>query len=246
MIETITGNINAGFTQEYLSVREKEGRLYTDEELLYLPGIYRDHIHYHEWQLRKESCGRLREYLKRKGGDISILEVGCGNGWLSHRLASIPGCKITGIDTGRFELEQAARVFSHIPNLEFIHGSIDAKDIKQKHFDMVVFAASLQYFPSVTAIIKTCFDKLKQGGEIHILDTAFYDKKGQEKARQTTRRYYAELGFPGMAHYYFHHGTDELNSFDHTILYRPSFFNNHILKNKNPFPWVCIKNSDNR
>jgi cyclopropane fatty-acyl-phospholipid synthase-like methyltransferase len=241
---TGTFTIPVDFGQEYHAVREKEGRLYSDEELLYLPQISRHHPHYGEWKLRKESCDRLREYLKKKGRKLAILDIGCGNGWLSHRLAGIPGCEVTGLDTGIMELEQARRVFSHIPCLRFIHGSIGAKEIEKEQFDMVVFAASLQYFSSLAGTISMAQDKLKPGGEIHILDTAFYDNEGREKARQHTRRYYTGLGFPGMAAYYFHHGTEELKRFHYKTLYQPSFFRHHLLQNRNPFPWVCIKNND--
>jgi len=246
MIVTGTENTAVDFGQDYLAVREKEGRLYADEDVLYLPGISADHPHYDEWQLRKESCDRLRHYLKKKRRALTILEVGCGNGWLAHRMAGIHGCKVTGIDTGSTELEQARRVFNHIPDLQFIHGSIDATEIGDREFDLIVFAASLQYFPSVKEAINIALQKLKPNGEIHILDTPLYSPGEIERAQYNTRQYYTDLGFPGMAACYFHHRIAELASFPHQVLYRPSFFRHHIFQDKNPFPWVCIKNDGTR
>jgi 2-polyprenyl-3-methyl-5-hydroxy-6-metoxy-1,4-benzoquinol methylase len=89
------------FEPVYISVREKEGRTYTDAELLRLPDIEKDHPHYIEWQLREESYGRLKKYLAKKISPMKILEVGCGNGWLSQRLSSLHAAAITGIDINK-------------------------------------------------------------------------------------------------------------------------------------------------
>jgi protein-L-isoaspartate O-methyltransferase len=48
------------------------------------------HRHYHEWQIRKASSNRLVKYLAKKQKILEILEVGCGNGWLSAKLSVIP------------------------------------------------------------------------------------------------------------------------------------------------------------
>ena len=67
----------------YLASRKKENRIYSDEQVVQLPFIEPTHIHYHEWQVRKRSALRLIHYLEKKNKPLSILEIGCGNGWLS-------------------------------------------------------------------------------------------------------------------------------------------------------------------
>ncbi len=172
---------------------------------------------------------------------LKILEVGCGNGWLAHRLVSVHGYDVTGTDINLAELQQAARVFSHIPYLQFVYGGINAEKIEDKEYDFIVFAASMQYFSSLRDTITLAFPKLKTNGEIHIIDSPFYTSTEMEAAKKSTRDYYTNLGFTEMTEYYFHHTMDELASFRYKILYKPSFIRHRILNNKNPFPWICIK-----
>src|SRR5690348_1058332 len=79
------------FEKKYIQVRALESRLYTDDELVRLPEIAPSHPRYKEWQGRSQSCRRLIRYLSRRKTDLDILEIGCGNGWLTHQLAEIPG-----------------------------------------------------------------------------------------------------------------------------------------------------------
>lgn len=237
MIYTMT----TGFEQHYLSLRQKEGRLYSDEELLYLPDISERHPHKAEWKLRKESFTRLRKYFKTRPGSLNILEVGCGNGWLAHRLASIQGYEVTGTDVNLSELQQAKKVFNHYPNLQFIQGSIASQEIKDVDYDFIIFAASIQYFSSLKGIISQAFQKLKANGEIHILDSPFYLPGEMDAAKKRTANYYTDIGHTGMTEKYFHHTREELYPFHYKVLYQPSFINHRIFRNKNPFPWLCIK-----
>ncbi len=225
------------FEQLYFSLREKEGRIYTDAQLLHLPGIEKDHPHFAEWELRKESYLRLENYLRKRVFPMKILEVGCGNGWLSQRLSLLPGSAITGYDINSIELQQAKRVFSHVTNLHFINDIEKA----EKEFDHIIFAASIQYFPSLQEIIGTSIQQLKTGGEIHIIDTHFYKKEEITGAKKRTSDHFDRLGFPEMSSFYFHHSIDDLNSFNYEIIYQPSFFQRQFYNNKNPFPWICIK-----
>lgn len=240
MILTATHIISAGFEELYTDVRHKEGRVYSDEEVLHLPNTAKDHPHYQEWQIRKESCNRLKHYFEKKLTPLKILEVGCGNGWLAQQLAEIPGSKVTGADVNFTELQQAVRVFNHIPNLQFIHGGINAIEIEEAKYDFIVFAASIQYFASLETLIRYALQKLRPKGEIHILDSPFYKPGEISAAKERSARYYRDLGFPEMTEHYFHHSTDELNFFRFKTLYQPSLIN-RLSNNKNPFPWIYIR-----
>jgi ubiquinone/menaquinone biosynthesis C-methylase UbiE len=229
------------FEKKYIGLRLLEQRIYSDEELLMLPSIRKDHIHYQEWQIRKRSCNRLVHYLERKQTPLRILEVGCGNGWLSRRLSAVPGSKVIGSDVNFTELQQAARVFSHVPNLLFIYGDVQSEILEKMEFDCIVFASCVQYFPSIKDLVRDCLGLLITGGEIHILDSPFYKAAEKPDARKRTESYYQNLGFPEMANHYFHHTASDLREFEPEILYQPSSFQQYILKNKNPFPWLCIR-----
>ena len=231
----------ADFEELYIGIRGKENRLYSDEEVLLLPDIDRNHPHYTEWELRKESYRRLKRHLEKKAKALRILEPGCGNGWLSHRLAEMPLNKVTGLEINQTEWLQAKRVFNHISNLEFIHGDMNDPGLENEKFDIVLFASCIQYFSSLKDIIHRGLQILTQNGEIHILDSHFYKSEELLAAKERTAGYFIRLGFPEMTEHYFHHRWDELSSFRYRLLYKPDFVQKHFFHHQNPFPWICIK-----
>jgi SAM-dependent methyltransferase len=229
------------FEKKYISIRCLENRLYTDEEVEHLPIIARSHTHYREWIIRKKSSNRLINYLSSKKKRLRILEVGCGNGWLAHSLSAIPGSEVTGLDINFTELQQAARVFNEDKHLHFIYGDIYANVLNNLKFDVIVFAASIQYFQPLRKIITICLKHLSPAGEIHIIGSHFYKPSEINEAKKRSLEYFTSLGYPEMSDYYFHHQFKELKLFNHTIFFNPHFVVNRFLKNTDPFYWVGIK-----
>ena len=242
MTEEIVYNA-VDFAQQYFLLRKKEGRVYSDNEVASLPEIDKGHKHYHEWQVRKGTSSRLVKYLFNKKKSLEILEVGCGNGWLSAKLAAIPFSRITGIDINAEELNQAKRVFDQVEHLEFFNCSLQDEILSNHKFDIVLFAASIQYFSSLEKMLNDVLSRLNPGGEIHVIDSHFY--KGNEivAARMRSYDYYRAIGFPALIDQYFHHSIDELKLFNYEILFNPNSIIKKLKKNKNPFYWICIRNN---
>ncbi len=229
------------FEKKYISIRCLENRLYNDDEVEQLPEIARTHTHYKEWLIRKKSSARLINYLSSKKKRLRILEVGCGNGWLAHSLSAIPGSEVTGLDVNFTELQQAARVFNEDKHLNFIYGDIYENVLNNLKFDIIVFAASIQYFQPLRKILTICLKHLSPGGEIHIIGSHFYKKSEIIFAKKRTLEYFTSLGYPEMSDYYFHHAVSELKLFNHFILYNPNSVVNKFLKSTDPFYWVTVK-----
>jgi ubiquinone/menaquinone biosynthesis C-methylase UbiE len=238
-IANVHTRIDNAFEQAYLKARTIEQRVYTDEQLALLPEIPADHVHYKEWQMRRKSADRLIDHLKAKDHPLSILEVGCGNGWLSSKLADIPEVTVTGIDINKIELQQAANVFGGNTNLSFECGDLRGDQFSERKYDIIVFAASLQYFQSLPEILDRALGLVKITGEVHILDTAFYKEEEVELAQKRSVDYYEEMGCPEMSLRYFHHSCSGLHTFDYSILYDPTAMVNKML-NRGPFYWLCI------
>jgi ubiquinone/menaquinone biosynthesis C-methylase UbiE len=224
------------FAEEYINLRQKEGRLYSDNEVMLLPDMA-TRAKSKEWKVRKNSCQRLLKYLTEKSRPLKILEVGCGNGWFANQLAQVPGADVTGMDINLHELNQASRVFVQTEKLQFIYG--DLRTEISGRFDIIVFASSIQYFSSPGEIIHAALGKLQLDGEVHLLDTHIYEPSKVQQAQSRSTAYFREIGFEKMARFYFHHSFEDLQGFRSTVLYNPQKFWNRLLK-KNPFHWVCI------
>jgi len=229
---------NADFEEIYLAIRELEKRVYSDEEVSRLPDVDPMHIHAAEWKIRKLSCMRLVNYLRKKRRSLRILEVGCGNGWVSAKLAEIPGADVIGLDINLSEINQASRLFVK-DNLEFVYDVFNEDSFPDKKFDVIVFAASLQYFPSVKAILDLALSQLQPDGEVHITDTHFYKPEEVAKADERSRNYCRALGYPQMSDYYFHHSIEELSGLHHHILINPHSIM-RLLDKRGPFHWITV------
>lgn len=230
--------LSADFEQLYLQVRSKEGRVFADEELRLLPELPVYHTARQEWKIRKQSARNLLRSFRRQGVQ-HILEIGCGNGWLSNLFCSLPDTEVTAVDINLTELQQAAGVFNH-PNLFFVYDVFTAAFMPEQQFDVIVFAASVQYFSSLHELLPAALQKLKPGGAIHITDTFFYDSaEAQEQAAARSEDYYTSLGFPAMSNYYFHHMLQELQGYNYQI--KPASGRiRRFSKNSSPFPWIII------
>lgn len=230
------------FENLYTTAREKENRLYSDEEVTILPDIPSSHIYADEWRVRKRSADRLVNYLQKKRSSLAILEVGCGNGWLSAQLAGLKNSTITGIDINEKELNQAKRVFGSRSNIYF-----EVKEIREirliKPFDVIIFAAAIQYFPAFSLTIGEAIKLLKRDGEIHILDSHFYKKDEIGQAGQRSLSHYQSIGCGEMADFYFHHAFESLDAFHYKFLFNPLHIKNRLFWRKDPFPWICITNT---
>jgi ubiquinone/menaquinone biosynthesis C-methylase UbiE len=229
------------FEADYIALRKKENRLYSDGIVKQLPNG-KETSHPDEWKMRNKSAKRVMSYFRQQDSS-EILDLGCGNGWFSAQLAGSCNCEVVGVDLNLTELQQAAKVFEK-PNLNFVYADIFQWPKENDLFDFVTINAAIQYFPDFDKLIKRLFTLLKEGGEVHVIDSPFYKKVGVEAAKIRSLKYYSEMGFEEMADNYFHHTFEELNEFDFEMMYEPrkdTFFSKLFKEKDIPFPWVKIK-----
>jgi SAM-dependent methyltransferase len=230
--------------QLYLKIRDRESRVLSDAALQNLPQKAPIHALEKEWRWRFRSFKRLNHHLKSHfSGPVHVLDLGCGNGWMSHQLALNPDWQVTAVDVNRYELEQGSRVFNR-PNLRFVFADVlsDGERLGVHSFDVIVLSASAQYFPDLALLLQRLFLLLKPGGEIHITDTHFYtDHRLQQAARARTQTYFNALDVPEMTPYYHHHlwqtvvalgGKNQNSGVLTSILQKMGWLA--------PFPWVVF------
>ncbi|KOY88100.1 hypothetical protein AD998_07215 [bacterium 336/3] len=227
------------FENIYLKVREKENRVYTDTEVSQIPFVNEYFPNYQEWLLRQESSKRFLTYIQGLKNQ-TILEVGCGNGWLLNYLATnVPENTYMGLDMNVLELEQAARVFEN-KQISWVYGDIEKHIFPPKSFNIIYIASSIQYFADINGLIDKLSILLKPKGQIHIFDSPFYTRDQKEEAKKRTLQYYTELGFSEMAKYYHHHTWETLQKDEYRILYKPANWKNWLNISHSPFPWIRI------
>ena len=179
-------------------------------------------------------------YLQQKNAPLAILDIGCGNGWFTNKMASVNlNYTVIGTDINTPELEQATRVFK-TKNLQFIHADIFNTEQFNEQFNIITLNACVQYFPDFKALIIRLKSFLKPKGEVHIIDSAFYKDGEIISARKRSEKYYSDLGFPEMAQNYFHHARTNIKDFE--ILYRPKnlVFSKLLNIKDSPFCWYKI------
>jgi ubiquinone/menaquinone biosynthesis C-methylase UbiE len=235
------------FETTYLKVREKEGFLFQDEQVKKLPHVAIDDPNFDKWQMRQKSTTRLLVYLVNVSSkQRSILDLGCGNGWFTAKMASVLSCQIEGWDVNALEIRQAQRVFQK-SNLVFKVEDVFVQPPNQK-FGFIILNSVLQYFQDIPRLISTLKHLLQPTGEIHILDTPIYKKSDVEQAKNRSLSYYQQLGYPEMAHLYFHHSFEDLENYTFTPMYNPHTIPRRILRKlgvvDSPFIWLKLKASN--
>ena len=230
----------------YLAVREREGRLYSDDVVARLPIVDGTHPHHGEWRARQLSSRRLLTHLAARPGGLHILDLGCGNGWLTAALAQLPGSRVTGLDINGRELAQASRVFGSVAGASFLAADVFRSPLPAGAFDVVVMASVAQYFNDLALLLEALRTLLRpDGGEVHILDSPFYGEEDVQAARERSAVYYEGIGFPEMSARYHHHTWGELGDFDLNVLYDPRAvlprFRRRLGAHDPPFPWLRVR-----
>ena len=228
----------------YMEYRKKINALYSDAQVKELPRAFTFNPHQSEWNKRAVMVNKFSTYLKKNAQIKKILEVGCGNGWLCHRISNAFQRSVTGLDVSLLDIEQAQRVFKQ-SNLHFVNGDIFDDSIPIDSFDLIVLSNTIHQFPNLRQLIERCHLFLKSRGELHIFDSPIYKWQEMEKAREQTAEYYESLQLPIMSQLHFHHSWDDLYPFKYRTLYSPqrltNKISNYIKPNSNPYPWIRIK-----
>lgn len=233
---------NTHFEDRYIRLRTTEGRLYSDEIVKELPDIHQAHPLAREWRIRKRSADRLADHLRKKNTS-SILEVGCGNGWLIHylrRSLKVPCC---GMDVNETELIQAVNVSDDRNEMVFVYADILAPAVSGLRVDTIILASALQYFADAPALLHALLKLLTPGGEIHILDTPVYAQSAAVSAKERSSAYFEKQGAVLMQSFYYHHVWPGFQDFNYRILYDPNSWLNRLkrkVSDASPFPWIRI------
>jgi ubiquinone/menaquinone biosynthesis C-methylase UbiE len=132
----------------------------------------------------EETQKRLAEVLETRGADpeqqelrnaflddiafpgvATVLEVGCGTGVLTRRLAELPNVgEVVGVDVAGALLAVAAELASGLPNVSFTEADARALPFGDESFDAVVFDSTLTHVPGPDEALAEAFRVLRRRG----------------------------------------------------------------------------------
>lgn len=235
--------IEAG-SKAYAGLRQREQRMYSDDEVALLPLASSGNPHRKEFQQRLHGLYRLQHYLNRNYPQGRMLELGCGNGWLASFLTEGSMREALGMDINLPELEQAARVFG--PDyVTWVQADIFSLDLPPGSFDAIVLASAIQYFPDLKALLNWLITLLTPEGTLHLIDSPLYSPEQVDAARDRSDQYFRKMAAPEMASQYFHHSFEPLSGLNWRYGYRPTLW--QLVKVRatgykpSPFPWILIR-----
>ena len=106
----------------------------------------------------------------------SVLDVGCGAGWLSRRLAKlVPEGRVVGMDISDEMIRHARRSSVDFDNLIFVAGEVAQIPWQPNFFSHVISVESSYYWPDPAAGLKDIFRVLSESGSAWILINYYRD-----------------------------------------------------------------------
>jgi SAM-dependent methyltransferase len=197
----------ARFMGEYEQVRKAEGRGSTAADF-YLALPFRDITGKNAWQwsIRARTYAYLvRKILpglrrKARSTSLKILDLGAGNGWLSHRLSRL-GHRPVAVDllTNEFDgLGAAVHYKSAVPKgFPRFQAELDHLPFADEQFDCAIFNASFHYSENYESTLLEAMRCISPGGTIVIADSPTYsnDAAGRRMVEERQEFFQKNFGF---------------------------------------------------
>jgi arsenite methyltransferase len=106
----------------------------------------------------------------------NVLDLGCGSGWLSRRVAKlVPQGRVVGMDISDEMIRIARRNSADQHNLLFVTGEVTKIPAEANFFTHAISVESAYYWPSPAAGMKEIFRVLRPGGTAWILINYYRD-----------------------------------------------------------------------
>ena len=105
-----------------------------------------------------------------------VLDLGCGTGWASRRLARmVPEGEVVGIDVADEMLRRAEQASSGIPNVRYLWGSAEKIPAADNSFDRVLSVESFYYYADQGKALDELRRVIAPGGRLFILINLYRD-----------------------------------------------------------------------
>jgi len=123
----------------------------------------------------KISCKNIADYLGGKEYR-SLLDIGCGTGYLIHMLSSAHEAEYVGLDLSAKMVKEAEK--KNIKNARFVEGRSDDLPFDGNFFDIVTCSQSFHHYPDTDKALQEALRVLKPNGLYILSDTGTGPFKG--------------------------------------------------------------------
>ncbi len=101
-----------------------------------------------------------------------VIELGCGNGFITERISDRTGAYVTGVDLAYDAIERAnGRVADKVARLRFEVGNMNALRFAPDSFDAIIAIDTLYFVADLNETLRQMKEMLRPGGQMGI----FYD-----------------------------------------------------------------------
>ncbi len=107
-------------------------------------------------------------------GADRILDLGCGTGWASRRMATVAG-EVVGLDVADEMLRRAEKSSSAFKNLRYLWGSAESIPAADNHFSKVLSVESFYYYANQGQALDELRRVMAPGGKLFILINLYKD-----------------------------------------------------------------------
>jgi SAM-dependent methyltransferase len=185
------------FLDQYRAVREQDGyRATAAAYFRALPATPPDDPQHHVWQVRRRSFERFQRMVAARfgRGNPTVLDLGAGNGWLSHRMAC-DGCRVVAVDVNDDDRDGLGAGRHYEVPFCRMQADFDDLPFAPRQFDVVVFNGALHYAANVRATLVRVASLVAPGGVIAVIDSPIFDcpaagRAMRDRARDRFRREY--------------------------------------------------------
>jgi SAM-dependent methyltransferase len=167
------------FGKQYRLIREKDGYgSAVPDYYRMLPIVSRDDPRSAEWRIRRESYAHLQQQVLPAVwvGPVRILDVGAGNGWLSHRLAAF-GHHAVAVDLLDDSMDGLGACRYYPVAFTAVQADFDALPFEPSQFNVVVLNGSLHYAPKPECTMREAKRMLAPGGALVVMDSPMFKRE---------------------------------------------------------------------
>lgn len=185
------------FLEDYAKIRHAEGRGSANSAYYReLPDRDLSGRSPEQWRIRARSFHAfertvLADTERRSKRALDILDLGAGNGWMSHRLAS-RGHRAFALDIFCDELDGLGALGHYPVRFPAAAAEFDSLPFREAAFDLAVFNSSFHYSSDYRRTLTEVRRCLRPGGSVVIMDSPVYRRSEHGEMMRAERQAFFE------------------------------------------------------